>query len=159
MLQGSDELAAIDLSIQQVKWIIPASNKPAGVYMTPDNQYLLVSVIDSDYVVVVDWRTQKIVKKILTGDGAHNFRLKRRQSSRICLQACFRNNQYLRSEHVGKRWQYYFFGLSGLHGNYRRWQDYVDDAALDQKGFSCGSGNLQGDQVNPGQAFAARHLF
>ena len=27
-----------------------------------------------DYVQVIDWRTQKIVKTIHTGEGAHNFR-------------------------------------------------------------------------------------
>jgi YVTN family beta-propeller protein len=73
-LQGSDELAAVDLSTQKVKWTMPVGKQPAGVYMTPDNKYLLVGVMGSDYVAVVDWRTQKIVKKIKTGDGAHNFR-------------------------------------------------------------------------------------
>lgn len=73
-LQGSDELAAVDLATQKIKWIMPIGKQPAGVYMTPDNKYLLVGVMGSDYVAVVDWRTQKIVKKIKTGDGAHNFR-------------------------------------------------------------------------------------
>jgi len=73
-LQGSDELAAVDLATQKVKWTMPIGKQPAGVYMTPDNKYLLVGVMGSDYVAVVDWRTQKIVKKIKTGDGAHNFR-------------------------------------------------------------------------------------
>ena len=47
-LQGSDQLAAVDLSTQQVKWAMPAGKQPAGVYMTPDNKYLLVGVMDSD---------------------------------------------------------------------------------------------------------------
>jgi len=73
-LQGSDELAAVDLATQKVKWTMPIGKQPAGVYMTPDNKYLLVGVMGSDYVAVVDWRNQKIIKKIQTGDGAHNFR-------------------------------------------------------------------------------------
>lgn len=73
-LQGSDELAAVDLATQKIKWTMPVGKQPAGVYMTPDNKYLLVGVMGSDYVAVIDWRTQKIVKKIKTGDGAHNFR-------------------------------------------------------------------------------------
>ncbi|MFC5475351.1 cytochrome D1 domain-containing protein [Paraherbaspirillum soli] len=73
-LQGSDEIAAVDMATQKVKWIMPIGKQPAGIYMTPDNKYLLVGVMGSDYVAVVDWRTQKIVKKIKTGDGAHNFR-------------------------------------------------------------------------------------
>ncbi|WP_108442355.1 cytochrome D1 domain-containing protein [Glaciimonas sp. PCH181] len=73
-LQGTDEIAAVDLATQTVKWTMPIGKQPAGIYMTPDNKYLLVGVMGSDYVAVVDWRTQKIVKKIKTGDGAHNFR-------------------------------------------------------------------------------------
>lgn len=73
-LQGSDEITAVDLATQTVKWTMPVGKQPAGIYMTPDNKYLLVGIMGSDYVAVVDWRTQKIVKKIKTGDGAHNFR-------------------------------------------------------------------------------------
>ncbi|MBB5201228.1 YVTN family beta-propeller repeat protein [Glaciimonas immobilis] len=73
-LQGTDEIAAVDLATQTVKWVMPIGKQPAGIYMTPDNKYLLVGVMGSDYVAVVDWRTQKIIKKIKTGDGAHNFR-------------------------------------------------------------------------------------
>ena len=73
-LQGTDEIAAVDLATQTVKWTMPIGKQPAGIYMTPDNKYLLVGVMGSDYVAVVDWRTQKIIKKIKTGDGAHNFR-------------------------------------------------------------------------------------
>ena len=72
--QGTDEISAIDLATQTVKWTMPIGKQPAGIYMTPDNKYLLIGVMGSDYVAVVDWRTQKIIKKIKTGDGAHNFR-------------------------------------------------------------------------------------
>ncbi|MFK9676941.1 YncE family protein, partial [Escherichia coli] len=70
----SDQISAIDLATQQVKWTMPVGKLPAGIIMTPDNKYLMVGIMGSDYVEVIDWRTQKMVKKIKTGIGAHNFR-------------------------------------------------------------------------------------
>lgn len=72
--QGSNEVSAIDLTTQQVKWTMPVGKLPAGIFMTPDNKYLLIGIMGKDYVQVIDWRTQKIVKTIRTGEGAHNFR-------------------------------------------------------------------------------------
>jgi DNA-binding beta-propeller fold protein YncE len=73
-LQVSGELAAIDLATQQVKWKMKVGKVPAGLWMTPGDQYLLVGMTGADYVAVVDWRNQKVVKTIQTGNGAHNFR-------------------------------------------------------------------------------------
>ncbi|RZI41307.1 YncE family protein [Herbaspirillum sp. HC18] len=73
-LQGSDQVAAIDLATQQVKWTIPVGKLPAGIVMTPDDKYLLVAVMGSDYLEVIDWRARKTVKTIKTGEGTHNFR-------------------------------------------------------------------------------------
>jgi YVTN family beta-propeller protein len=72
--QGSDQVSAIDLKTQTVKWTLPVGKLPAGITMTPDDKYLLVGIMGSDYVEVIDWRAQKTVKRIKTGDGAHNFR-------------------------------------------------------------------------------------
>jgi YVTN family beta-propeller protein len=72
--QGSDQVSAIDLNTQTVKWTVPVGKLPAGIAMTPDDKYLLVGIMGADYVEVIDWRTQKTVKRIKTGDGAHNFR-------------------------------------------------------------------------------------
>ncbi|GGC72920.1 YVTN family beta-propeller repeat protein [Undibacterium terreum] len=72
--QGSDQISAIDLATQKVKWTIPVGKVPAGIAMTPDDKYLLVGIMGSDYVEVIDWRTQKTVKRIKAGAGAHNFR-------------------------------------------------------------------------------------
>ena len=72
--QGSDEISAVDLATQKVKWSMPVGKLPAGIAMTPDEKYLLVGIMGSDYVQVIDWRTQKFVKKIKAGMGAHNFR-------------------------------------------------------------------------------------
>ena len=73
-LQVSGELAAVDLATQQVKWKMKVGKVPAGLWMTPGDKYLLIGMTGADYVAVVDWRNQKIVKTIQTGNGAHNFR-------------------------------------------------------------------------------------
>ncbi|MGA7778957.1 MAG: beta-propeller fold lactonase family protein [Paraburkholderia sp.] len=73
-LQVSGELAAVDLATQQIKWKMKVGKVPAGLWMTPGDKYLLIGMTGADYVAVVDWRDQKIVKTIHTGNGAHNFR-------------------------------------------------------------------------------------
>lgn len=73
-LQDSSELAAIDLETQTVVWKIPTGHVPAGVWMTPGDQYLLIGITGEDNVQVIDWKNQKEVKRIFTGKGAHNFR-------------------------------------------------------------------------------------
>ena len=73
-LQDSSELAAIDLATQTLLWKIPTGNTPAGLWMTPGDQYLLVGITGEDNVQVIDWKNRKEVKRILTGKGAHNFR-------------------------------------------------------------------------------------
>jgi DNA-binding beta-propeller fold protein YncE len=73
-LQVSGELAAVDLATQQIKWKMKVGKVPAGLWMTPGDKYLLIGMTGADYVAVVDWRNQKIVKTIQTGNGAHNFR-------------------------------------------------------------------------------------
>ncbi|TWI65521.1 YVTN family beta-propeller protein [Pseudoduganella lurida] len=72
--QGSDQVSAIDLATQTIKWTMPVGKLPAGITMTPDDKYLLVGIMGSDYVEVIDWRTQKTVKRIKAGAGTHNFR-------------------------------------------------------------------------------------
>lgn len=72
--QGSNKVSAIDLATQQIKWTVPVGKLPAGIVMTPDDQYLLVGIMGADYVEVIDWRKQKTVKRIKAGKGTHNFR-------------------------------------------------------------------------------------
>lgn len=71
--QGSDQISAIDLATQAVKWTMPVGKLPAGITMTADGKYLLVGIMGSDYIEVIDWRAQKTVKKIKAGEGTHNF--------------------------------------------------------------------------------------
>ena len=73
-MQDSNELAAIDLINQTLLWKMPTGPAPAGLWMTPGDQYLLVGITGGDYVQVIDWRNRREVKKIFTGKGAHNFR-------------------------------------------------------------------------------------
>ena len=73
-LQDSNELAAIDLDTQTVLWKMTTGKVPAGVWMTPGDQYLLVGITGEDNVQVIDWKNRKEVKRILTAKGAHNFR-------------------------------------------------------------------------------------
>ncbi len=73
-LQDSNELAAIDLDAQTVLWKMPTGKVPAGIWMTPGDQYLLIGITGEDNVQVIDWKSHKEVKRIFTGKGAHNFR-------------------------------------------------------------------------------------
>lgn len=73
-LQDSNELAAIDLDTQAVLWKMKTGKLPAGIWMTPGEQYILVGLTGEDNVQVIDWKNQKEVKRIYTGKGAHNFR-------------------------------------------------------------------------------------
>jgi DNA-binding beta-propeller fold protein YncE len=73
-LQESDEIAAIDLSRQQVAWKMKVGRQPAGIIMTPDDRLLLVGIMGEDYVEAIDWRNRTTVARIRTGKGAHNFR-------------------------------------------------------------------------------------
>jgi DNA-binding beta-propeller fold protein YncE len=73
-LQDSNQLAAIDLETQNILWVMPTGKVPAGVWMTPGDQYLLVGLTGEDNVQVIDWKNRKEVKRIITGKGAHNFR-------------------------------------------------------------------------------------
>lgn len=72
--QGSNQVSAIDLVSQTVKWTMPVGKLPAGIALTPDDKYLLVGIMGSDYVEVIDWRAQRSVKRIKAGAGTHNFR-------------------------------------------------------------------------------------
>jgi YVTN family beta-propeller protein len=73
-LQDSNEIVAIQLDQQKILWKMQVGKLPAGVWLTPEDKYLLIGLTGEDKVQVVDWREQKIVKSIKTGKGAHNFR-------------------------------------------------------------------------------------
>jgi YVTN family beta-propeller protein len=73
-LQDSNELVAVGLEEPAIRWKMKVGAMPAGIWMTPDDRHLLIGMTGADHVEVIDWRTQKMVRRIPTGKGAHNFR-------------------------------------------------------------------------------------
>ena len=75
-MQDSDELVAIDIATQAIKWRIRTGAMPADVYGSPDDKRLFVGLTGSDSVEVFDvsMREPVSLKKIKTGNGAHAFR-------------------------------------------------------------------------------------
>lgn len=75
-LQDSDELLAIDLATQNVKWKQPVGKMPADIYLTPDDKFILVGLTGDKFVEVYDvsGAAPKLAKRIPTGNGAHSFR-------------------------------------------------------------------------------------
>ena len=71
-LQESNEVMAINLKTLKKEWVMPVGPTPAGIVMTPDNRYLLVAIMGEGYVEVIDWKTQKTIKKVPTDTAAHN---------------------------------------------------------------------------------------
>jgi YVTN family beta-propeller protein len=75
-MQDSDELVAIDLASQALRWRIKTGPLPADVYGLPDDRQLLVGMTGSDSVEVYDVSgpAPRLAQRIRTGAGAHAFR-------------------------------------------------------------------------------------
>ena len=75
-MQDSDELVAIDLPTQTLKWRIVTGKMPADVFGSYDDKFLFLALTGSDGVEVYDVSSgnAKFVKKIKTAAGAHAFR-------------------------------------------------------------------------------------
>ncbi len=75
-VQDSDELIAVDLATQQIRWQVPTGKMPADVFGTPDGKSLLVGLTGADGVQVFDisGKEPRAGKLIKTGNGAHAFR-------------------------------------------------------------------------------------
>ena len=75
-LQDSDELMAIDLATQAVRWKVKTGKMPADVFLTKDDRHLLLGLTGDRFVEVYDvsGAAPRMVKRIATGDGAHAFR-------------------------------------------------------------------------------------
>jgi YVTN family beta-propeller protein len=75
-LQDSDELLAIDLATQAIKWKTPVGKMPADIYLTPDDKFLLIGLTGDKFVEVwdVSGPAPKLARRIPTGNGAHSFR-------------------------------------------------------------------------------------
>lgn len=68
-LQGSDKLAALDLTRMTVLWTADVGRTPAGV-LWHDGQ-VLVADMGADYFAVVDPVDGRVVRRVRTGKGAH----------------------------------------------------------------------------------------
>jgi YVTN family beta-propeller protein len=75
-MQDSNELIAIDLASQTVRWRVATGEMPADVFGTPDDRFILVGLTGSNAVQVFDvsGREPKLHKLVKTGLGAHAFR-------------------------------------------------------------------------------------
>lgn len=75
-MQDSNELVAIDLATQTIRWRTATGEMPADVFGTPDDRFVLVGLTGSDAVEVYDvsGAEPKRVNSIKTGKGAHAFR-------------------------------------------------------------------------------------
>lgn len=75
-MQDSDELVAIDLTTQALKWRVKTGPMPADIFGTADDRTLLVGLTGSDGMEVFDVSgpQPRSVRRIKTGAGAHAFR-------------------------------------------------------------------------------------
>ena len=75
-MQDSDELVAIDIASQSIKWRTPTGAMPADVYGRSDDKLLFIGLTGSDSVEVFDISgpEPRSIKRIKTGKGAHAFR-------------------------------------------------------------------------------------
>ncbi len=76
-MQDSDELVAIDLNTQTLKWRVKTGSLPADVYGSPDDKTLFIGLTGGEGVEVYDvsgGKEARLVKTIPTGKGAHAFR-------------------------------------------------------------------------------------
>lgn len=75
-MQDSDELVAIDIATQKIRWRTPTGPMPADVYGSPDGRHLFVGLTGGDSVEVFDIGAAqpRSVQRIKTADGAHAFR-------------------------------------------------------------------------------------
>ncbi|MDO8387624.1 MAG: beta-propeller fold lactonase family protein [Polaromonas sp.] len=75
-MQDSDELVALDLATQTIKWRTPTGSIPADVYGSADDKLILVGLTGGDTVEVFDvsGKLPQRTRVIKTGAGAHAFR-------------------------------------------------------------------------------------
>ena len=75
-MQDSDEMIAVDLPTQAIKWRTATGPMPADIFGVHNDKTLLVGLTGGDGVQVFDvaGAEPKLVGKIPTGKGAHAFR-------------------------------------------------------------------------------------
>ena len=71
-LQGTNSLMAIDLASGKVNWTVRIGPQPAGIVTRPGGT-LLVGIMGADYIAEIDPQNGSIIRRVATGNGAHNF--------------------------------------------------------------------------------------
>ncbi len=69
-LQGTDRLVALDLKAMRTLWDVPVGSTPAGVLW--HDGHLLVADMGTDHLVALDPADGQVLRRIVTGKGAHN---------------------------------------------------------------------------------------
>jgi len=70
-LQGTDKVAAIDIEGKAILWEAVVGPQPAGILMTPQGT-LVTGIMGRDHIVELDPKEGKVLRKVVTGKGAHN---------------------------------------------------------------------------------------
>ena len=75
-MQDSNELIAVDLATQTIRWRTATGNMPADIFGVNNDKTLLVGLTGSDNVQIFDvsGAQPKAIGNIPTGKGAHAFR-------------------------------------------------------------------------------------
>ena len=75
-MQDSDEMVAVDLATQVIRWRTKTGPMPADIYGTADDKTLLLGLTGGNGVEVYDISGAQPVRRkvIATGEGAHAFR-------------------------------------------------------------------------------------
>jgi len=75
-LQDSDELLAIDMATQAVRWKTRVGRMPADLFLSADDRTLLVALTGDSVVEAwdVSGAAPRLVQRVPTGAGAHAFR-------------------------------------------------------------------------------------
>ncbi len=75
-MQDSNELVAIDLDKQEIRWRTPTGKLSADVYLANDEATVLVALTGDRFVEAYDVSSAKprLMQRIETGEGAHAFR-------------------------------------------------------------------------------------
>lgn len=75
-MQDSNEMIAVDLATQTVRWRVATGNMPADIFGVNNDKTLLVGLTGSDNVQIFDvsGAQPKAIGNIPTGKGAHAFR-------------------------------------------------------------------------------------
>lgn len=75
-MQDSNEMIAVDLATQTIRWRVATGNMPADIFGVNNDKTLLVGLTGSDNVQIFDvsGAQPKAIGNIPTGKGAHAFR-------------------------------------------------------------------------------------